>query len=78
MSKYVSVKNGDCGELRDADGEEIKYAIEADLESGIVTVFATDASGGILVEGDSAVTEVKRCKAPLRFASRGRWGEPHA
>lgn len=75
MSRIVSVKNGDFGDLFDANGLAIQKCIEANLDSGICTCFDLDENGKFQTvhgpDGLEAKTVTKKHAAPLVFVTKG-------
>jgi hypothetical protein len=73
----LSVEAGDAGELFDANGVEIKYAVWADTDTGEVAVLVMDESGRPLIAVNDRGEREPRKKwqhhhAPLKFVGRQR------
>lgn len=67
----VSVWQRDSGQLYDANGVEILYAVWADTETGEVVALVKDATGYVWTDDKRDVKrERKTHPAPLRFVRR--------
>jgi hypothetical protein len=66
----LSAQNRDRGTLRDANGLEIRAAVEADTVTGEVTEFVLDADGKKQIGDDGPILITTRYAAPLTFIRR--------
>lgn len=75
QEEIVSVARGNRGRLFDANGNPIDKAIEANLRTGRVLQFETDANGQIVIDKQRhvAVRVERWFSAPLRFDHNHRW-----